>query len=140
MPSLVWDHQQLMLPMLRLPSRLREGYRACEEIHRLVVAGELERTKHGVDTWIRAAQTTTQQRTRRRLVQLVTDFLAGERLEDAAEVLTERYRAGLAADPAARAAQLVARVVVRKEGADWLATDEGDELVLAVLPGWVAVD
>lgn len=133
MPALVWDGGSLDLPMLVLPPPLREGYLACLEIQKKVASGELVRTKQGVQEWIKSPPYTAQ-RSRRRLIELVTDFLDGETLEDAHGILWEKYLKFLESK---RAVRIVAAAVISREGATFRATEEGDALVLSLLSVWV---
>lgn len=137
MPALTWGDETLSLPMLVLPPPLREGYRACVEMGELLHQGVLERSKRGVQQWIDSAATMTQQRSRRRLVQLVTDFLHGSSLEEADRLLEWMYLSLLDAEPAAQAARYVVRVAQERDGAVLVPTDDGDEWVWGALLAWV---
>jgi hypothetical protein len=135
-PAIVWGEERLDLPMLQIPLKIREEYATVVALREKIARKEIKRTKRGMEDWIRGGLTPVVQRQRRRMMNITMDFLDGGVLEDAETKLYEHYEQYISTDAKARAAQLVAAPLLRNKGATFVATDDGDEWIVPLLPGW----
>ena len=116
MARLRHDGATLDLPALEPPEELAYAYDACQEMQRLIAAGEVAYTLDGVRRWLSGGASARECRLRERKLAAIKRLLKGGRLAEADARFAEAYRAYLASHPRRQAAWLLAKQALRAGG------------------------